>query len=358
MTHGIDIINSPTDPSLLYIFAINHLPNPEYVADLAAGASTSSIPAARSQIELFEHTLGTTSVTHLRSILSPLITTPNDIHATNATSFYVTNDHYYRGGHLRTLEDVAYQNIGAWGNVIRVSISDSSAESTFGFTATVALSGIHNPNGLGKGATSSEVLIARAAAGVLALAEEFEITPAPSWYSFGAAQETQKVLKIKESIQMGSSLDNPTYFSDPYVAQTGRDASGYVLAGLPRACDLSKTHQDPNAHEPSLVWLLQRGSAGQETSSASQQESSTNEDFGTKIVRDDHRKTGDATGWEKKLIFQDDGLKLRTATTALIVAIDPQGVEAVMNHASGLKQGWLFVTGFLSHSIVAARIDL
>jgi hypothetical protein len=51
------------------------------------------------------------------------------------------------------------------------------------------------------------------------------------------------------------------------------------------------------------------------------------------------------------LVFADDGEKMRTASAAVIVGIDPR-------KEGGKKKGWLFVTGFMSENMVATKIDL
>lgn len=261
-------------------------------------------PKARSQIELFRHTISTSEARYLRSVWHPLIRTPNDVYAISPTEFYVTNDHYYREGALRSFEDVGWQSLAPWTDTIHVAISDPTAkDAAAGVTATVALNGLHNNNGLGHGKGDDEILIGRAAAGVLVLAEP----------------KANHEIEIKESIQIPCTIDNPSYFEDPYVKATGRDASGYVLAGLARACDLSRTERDPNGVDPVMVYLV--------------------------------RRSGEESAWEKKLIFQDDGKAIRTASAAVLIAIDPA-------ENGGRKQGWLFVTGLLSEAMVAAKIDL
>lgn len=50
-------------------------------------------------------------------------------------------------------------------------------------------------------------------------------------------------------------------------------------------------------------------------------------------------------------MFQDDGHILRTASTAVLVAIDP-------DENNGKKQANLFVTGPLGKGVVVSRIDL
>ena len=59
-----------------------------------------------------------------------------------------------------------------------------------------------------------------------------------------------------------------------------------------------------------------------------------------------------ATEWVKRVLFQDDGSRIRSASAAVVVAIDPKLEE-------GKKRGWLFVTGFLSESMmIAVKVDL
>ena len=174
-----------------------------------------------------------------------------------------------------------------------------------GIKATVAIKGLHNNNGLSSGHDDDEILVARASAGVLVLA-----TPNPHPY-----------LKVLESIQLPCTIDNPSYFKDPYVEETGRDGSAYVLAGLARAA----AFPDSQGLDPVMVWLVQ---AKAESGGLSSKEK-----------------------WAKRLVFQDDGRTIRSAATALVVAIDPKGNE-------GKKQAWLFVAGPVASAIVASRIDL
>ncbi len=92
VTHGIDVYSPPDDDESLYIFAVNHLANPVY-SILNGG----DVPRARSQIEVFHHTIGTLEAKHLRSIRHQLIRTPNDIYVVDEQHFYVINDHFHRG---------------------------------------------------------------------------------------------------------------------------------------------------------------------------------------------------------------------------------------------------------------------
>lgn len=223
----------------------------------------------------------------------PTMRTPNDIYAINPHAIYFTNDHYYRDGHLRTVEDV--MTMARWSDVIHLKISDLNAkDSSHGINATVAKDAMHNPNGLGHGKDENEVLIGRAAAGTIEIARRDQ-TPA---------------LTLVETLQLPNTVDNPTYFHDPYAQETGYDASGYVIAGLARAAEF------PTYQDPVTVFLV----------SAS----------------------GDR---RQKLLFRDDGKTVSTASTAVLVAIDPQKNE-------GKKQAWLFVTGPVSESIASSRVNL
>ncbi|KAK6074968.1 serum paraoxonase arylesterase family protein [Seiridium cupressi] len=308
-THGIDIWSPPKDPTSVYIVGVNHLPNPEYY-NTSPPPKDSKIPQARSRLELFHHKIGSSDLIHVRSIWHPLIRTPNDVLFRSLNEIYVTNDHLHRDGIMRMLEDFAYGSIGPT-DLIHLKLADPLApvaDDTEGVVGTVANEGIHNNNGLGRGRTPTEIAIGRTAIGQLHLAEVDEQHP--------------PTLKIYDTIQLPCTLDNPSFFSDPYAAKTGRDASGYVLAGLALAIAF------PNGKDPIMVWLVQpaEGSGSTKTSK-----------------KDDK--------WTQKLIFQDDGNLLRTAATAVLVAIDP-------DTNGGKKQANLFVTGPFGKGVVASRINL
>jgi hypothetical protein len=311
-THGIDIYSAPNDPTSVYIAAVNHLPNPEFYT-ASSSPSPSKVSRARSRLEIFHHKVGTTEATYIRSIWHPLLRTPNDILFKSLEEIYVTNDHFHRDGPSRFVEDVAYGSIGQQTDLILLHlthpISDTpkggeASNDAVGVVGTVANKGIHNNNGLGYGRTSSEIMICRTAIGQLLLTEVDKTQPPK--------------LNINETIQLPCTLDNPSYFSDPYAAKTGRDASGFVLAGLARAITF------PDGLDPVMVWLVQPNTSGGSSSKSK---------------------------WTQKLIFQDDGHVCRTASTAVLVAIDP-------DENSGKKQARLFVTGPLSKGVVVSKINI
>ncbi|KAG9572252.1 calcium-dependent phosphotriesterase, partial [Aureobasidium melanogenum] len=305
VSHGIDVIADPQAKDAVYIFAVNHFPNPEFVS-----SRREHIIKSNSRIELFRHVIGSSTAKHIRTISHKLIETPNDIYAVSPTEFYVTNDHRHREGLMRELETLAPF---AWSTTVHVSITDPSATSdTEGLEVKTALTGIKNNNGLGHVHDFNEVTVVSAERGIL-----YRCVPDPQ----------TKTLTIEETIRMDSNLDNPSWYHDHW-ASADDDKSGYVLAGLARGIDLAGNTRNPSAKDPTYVWLVQR-----------QQSSTTDQD-------------AQAEGaWQKRLIFADDGAKLRTASAAVIVGIDPK-------KEGGRKKGWLFATGFMSANVVATKIDL
>ncbi|KAF7969980.1 hypothetical protein HWV62_25470 [Athelia sp. TMB] len=301
LTHGIDIYSPEDDPNTVWIFAVNHLPNPEYYQSPKKKGALK----ARSQIEIFRHVIGTTEAEFVRTVRHPLIRTPNDVFIVNPSSFYVTNDHYYREGFMRTVEDVLTERFGAWTDTVHIAITDmDSNEPSGGIDVTIALPKMHNNNGLGHTDKPNEVAIVDASCGKLAIAERS--------LTLGATP----ALIVRESIQLDCCLDNPCYFQDPY-ATAEHDGSGFILAGLAKAVEFEKTWKTPGSAIPVQVWHVKR-------------------------------RNGE---WEKKLIFQDDGKLMRSAATAVMVAVDP-------SQNGGRRQGDLFVTGPLADAIVVSRVDL
>ena len=213
---------------------------------------------------------------------------------------------------MRFIEDLGW-NLAPRSSIIHVNIDlkdiqhGEPTDASKGVIASVALRGHRNVNGLGHGASRSDVLVGRTSAGVMLHASLNPVFPSD--------------LQITESVQLGSTIDNPTYFADPYAEQTGRDASGYVLAGLLNAAAFPTAE----GKDPVVVWMVQP----------------------LDMQPDDEMNVN----WNRTIVFQDDGNKISSASTAVVVAIDPA-------ENGGRKQAWLFVTGPVSKAVVAARIDL
>ncbi|KAK0619382.1 hypothetical protein B0T14DRAFT_432014 [Immersiella caudata] len=290
VTHGIDVIADPEqgdDGKAVFIFAINHLPDGTH-------------PNARSQIEVFHHAIGSSTIRHIRSVWHPLIRTPNDLYASSPTSVYVTNDHWYREGLLRGIED-AFSG-AKWTDTVLLKIDLSiTTDSEVGVVGSVALDNMHNNNGLGHGRSPNEILIADAAGGMLSIGQ---VLPNGN-------------ITVVDTLQAESVIDNPSYFTD---AATG--VSGFVLPGIARAVDLEHTKRDPDATNSVMVWF------------AWEQEAP--------LPR-----------WGQRLLFQDDGSKIRSASAAVLVR-----AESAESIGKVERQAWLFVTGFQSANMIAVKVDL
>ena len=92
-SHGMDVVPSATDPKELFVYAVNHR-KPVHGRANQVGAD--------SVIEIFKTTVGGKTLTHLRTIKSPIIDTPNDlVGSPDGKSFYFTNDHGVKLGFVR-----------------------------------------------------------------------------------------------------------------------------------------------------------------------------------------------------------------------------------------------------------------
>jgi hypothetical protein len=319
VTHGIDVIPDPAKPEgqAVYVFAINHVANPAYYGETLsapiAGVSD-AIPKARSRIEVFHHEIGSKVARHVRSVWDPLIRTPNDVVALSPTSFLVTNDHFYREGRMRLVEDIHF---GAkWTDTIHVQLDALSpvASDTEGVKATVALDHMHNNNGIGHGRTPNELLVIECTSGTLNIAS---VTPGG-----GTGGSTTPTITIEDSVTFDSIIDNPSYFADPF-ADAERDASSYLLPGLTRAGELHAAMHNTSLAVPVMVWSA-------------------------KAIPSSGGAAGGRRTWETRLVFEDDGSKIRSASAAVQVALD----------RSERDRAWLFVTGFVSDNIIAVKVDV
>lgn len=83
-SHGLDVVPSTSNPSELFIYAINHRKPVQGLGKLVG---------ADSVVEIFKTTVGGNSLTHVKTVESPVINTPNDIvGSSDGRSFYFTND--------------------------------------------------------------------------------------------------------------------------------------------------------------------------------------------------------------------------------------------------------------------------
>jgi arylesterase/paraoxonase len=92
-SHGLDVVPSAADPKELFVYAINHRKPVHGQAKLVG---------ADSVVEIFKTTVGGNTLTHVRTIESPIINTPNDlVGSPDGKSFYFTNDHGAKTGYVR-----------------------------------------------------------------------------------------------------------------------------------------------------------------------------------------------------------------------------------------------------------------
>ncbi|KDN67833.1 putative serum paraoxonase/arylesterase [Colletotrichum sublineola] len=302
-THGIDVISDPQKPEAVYIFAVNHVPHPEYLATKIGGQrNQKAVQKSLSRVEIFHHILGSSTIKHLRTVIDPLIKNPNDVVAKDPYSFYVTNDHYHSEDLGRMLED--FLPVTSWTTTIHVRIEEMSVLlPSNGIKAEVALSGLRNNNGLGHGREPGEIIVDNCATGEIRLAKL-------------SSDPKNTSISFTETIAVDSYIDNPSWFEDPYRSEN-QDASGFVLAGVPRPVDILKKASTAKPQIASVVWYVKPNASG---------------------------------GYEKRILFEDDGTRISSAATAVLVAIDPK--------EKGERKAWLFITGFLSSNAVAVKVDL
>ncbi|KAL7923340.1 hypothetical protein ACQKWADRAFT_290627 [Trichoderma austrokoningii] len=314
VTHGIDVIDDPKKPKgeAVYIFAVNHIPNPRHYGE----NGDANAQRCYSVIELFHHVVGSGKAKHIRTIWHPLITTPNDIFAMSPTSFLVTNDHYFRTGLPRIIEDVL--PLIARTSAVHVQLQDLKPvkSDNSGVHASVALDKLHNLNGLGHGRTEDEVFVTGCNTGLVHVGKIRD------------SKDTEKIITVSQTIKFGLPVDNPSFFKDPYANKTF-DASGVVGSGPTRAVDWFKNKVLESVLDPSMVWMASPRSSGQKGEGAAKGE----ED------------------WDLKVIFQDDGQRVRTASASVLLAIDPKEEQ-------GRRRAWLFVSSYQSYNVIAVKIDI
>lgn len=95
--HGMSVFYPPDKPDTRVLFFVNH----------QRGSSV---------ISVFNYTIGTDYLQFVSDVISPLIVTPNAVVAVSETSFYITNDHMFRKGMARIVEDTYGPFL--WSNIV------------------------------------------------------------------------------------------------------------------------------------------------------------------------------------------------------------------------------------------------
>ncbi|KAI2643389.1 hypothetical protein GGS21DRAFT_496110 [Xylaria nigripes] len=295
-THGIGLYTPPSKPETVYIYAINHLPNPKWTPGSKAEKTAS-------QVELFVHRVGGTTAQHVRSIASPLIRTPNDLLGISENEFLVTNDHYYLEGPMRLVESL-FPGLQKWTDIVHVRFDDNTVNAAKVLDTVPAL------NGIGWG-PEKQVIIGSGMGGRI--------------YFGSLPHAANRTMTVSHHVPMDAIVDNPSFFSDPYAGLDGKDYSGYLMPGTSDPLTFIEALKDPTSTMPmpGRVHYLPAVAGKDKTVN------------GKKL---------------RKLIFKDDGQVIRSLTSAVIVAIDP-----AVN--GGKREGWLFVTSIIGSHMVANKIN-
>jgi hypothetical protein len=149
-SHGMDVVPSATDPKELFVYAVNHR-KPVHGRANQVGAD--------SVVEIFKTTVGGKTLTHVRTIKSPIIDTPNDlVGSPDGKSFYFTNDHGVKLGFSRYLEYLGF----AWTSVGFCHVDEG---------CKIAVDGLTGSNGIVR-AQNGTVYVADAKLGQIHVLEE------------------------------------------------------------------------------------------------------------------------------------------------------------------------------------------
>ncbi|EGN99778.1 hypothetical protein SERLA73DRAFT_179982 [Serpula lacrymans var. lacrymans S7.3] len=192
--HGMDVVPSSVDPSLLYVYLVNHRP-PAYGDAKKLGAD--------SVIEVFKTRLGSDVLTHVQTYADQIIITPNDVvGSSDGNSFYFTNDHGLKTG-LRRL----------------VSTLLLTPDSSVGFChadqgCKYAITGLHSSNGITRGKSMNDTFyVADCGLGDVNVLE----------------RQWDNTLVLTEVIKTGTALDNLALDDDGAVWVAGlSDAIGLL----------------------------------------------------------------------------------------------------------------------------------
>lgn len=214
--HGVDLWWSPEGERL---FVVNH-PG----GSALPGASGQGDQKQRHTVEIFDVAPEGT-LTHLETVEHEAMHSPNDVAAVGPESFYVTNDHGYPSGFMRTVEE--YLRLPA-GNVLYV---DSSG-------AREVYSGTLYANGIQNAPNSNRIYLAESTRKSVTW---FERDPETNDLEFISRHET-----------------------DTAVDNLDVDADGRVwLAGHPKMFTFLAHAKDPkNVRAPSHVIVLEPSKSG------------------------------------------------------------------------------------------------
>jgi hypothetical protein len=103
ISHGMDVVQSGSDPNTLFVYLVNHRPQ------RCAQQGKEPELGADSVIELFKTTVGGNSLVHVKTFKDSVIYTPNDITGSpDGDSFFFTNDSPSRTNAVSTIPSFSY----------------------------------------------------------------------------------------------------------------------------------------------------------------------------------------------------------------------------------------------------------
>ncbi|KAF8629258.1 hypothetical protein AX17_005837 [Amanita inopinata Kibby_2008] len=147
--HGMDVVPSSTKPEQLFVYLINHRAPPN--------GQSANLVGADSVVEIFETQVGSSVLTHVKTVEDPAIITPNDVIGYgDGQTFYVTNDHGEKTGLLRELDSLGRAS---------TSVAFCAPEG-----CKIAIKGMHSMNGITK-ASNDTIYVANSAGGGMYILE-------------------------------------------------------------------------------------------------------------------------------------------------------------------------------------------
>ncbi|KAJ7096424.1 hypothetical protein C8R44DRAFT_813008 [Mycena epipterygia] len=189
--HGMDVVPSASNPSELFIYAVNHRK--------PADPQSAAVTGADSTVEIFKTTVGSTALAHLHTVRDPVVLTPNDVVGSpDGQSFFFTNDHASKTGATRYLSMVGYES----GSVGYCDVK---------LGCKYAIRNIHGANGIARAPNNDTFFVANAVFGGITVLE----------------RQSDNALLKTHTIPADRGLDNLSIDSDGVVFAAGIP---YILA--------------------------------------------------------------------------------------------------------------------------------
>ncbi|KAJ7783019.1 hypothetical protein B0H16DRAFT_475849 [Mycena metata] len=210
--HGMDVVPSASNPSELFIYAVNHRkPEDPHIAPVTGADST---------IEIFKTTVGSTTLKHLRTLRDPVIITPNDIvGSSDGDSFFFTNDHSSKTSLMRYLSVLGLES----GSVGYCHVKSG---------CKIAIENIHGANGIVRAPNNESFYVSNSVIGGIAVLE----------------RQTDNALLKTHTIPTDRGIDN-----------LSMDTDGVIWGpGFPYFTSIIKHIADPSVVSPVSVHSIAR----------------------------------------------------------------------------------------------------